>query len=285
MHGADALIERTLTQVTESSPHLGLFSRAAANAHGMSDEVLAALVRSGRLIRTSRGWYHRADPALEPWDLHRRRAAAHVLRHAGRVAVSHHSALVEHGIPTVGADVSTVHVTYRRSESYRTGRGYRVHRADRSTADLSPEAIAVPVHFAVVQAGLVSGPLATLVAGDYALAHGLASRADLAAAADAYRHGVGIAAVAAILPELNGLAESPAESLARYVVRRLGYPVVPQRWVTAQGRSYRADLAIEGTRLLIEVDGMVKYVRRRRRSLPRRRGRPTSNATTGPCCA
>ncbi len=250
-----------LSQLHHAWPRLGLFSRAEANDHGLTDEMLRVLVRAGVLIRPIRGWYHIADPEFDIRALHRRAAMAQVLRHERRAVASHHSALTEHGLPTLGADLATVHLTYRRAASYRSGRRLMVHRADASTDanELASDATAVGVPFAVVQAGLVNGALATLVAGDAALGKGLTTMSEIVRAAQAYRHHRGIASVRAVAAQLNGLAESPAESLARCVVNHLGYSVTAQRWITVEGRDYRVDLAIEGTPLVIEVDGMSKY--------------------------
>lgn len=57
----------------------------------------------------------------------------------------------------------------------------------------------------------------------------------------------------------TGRAESPGESRLRFVLRSLGHQVEVQAAVTAAGRSYRADLRIVGSRLLIEYDGVGKY--------------------------
>ena len=59
--------------------------------------------------------------------------------------------------------------------------------------------------------------------------------------------------------------ESPGESVAAFVLRSLGYQVVPQfvvpgtgQW-TPGGQGYRADFGMVGTTVLIEFDGRAKY--------------------------
>lgn len=247
--------------LADAAPPFGLFATADARREGVSEDMLRSLVRSGHLRRPARGWYHLADPEHDALALHRRATAAHVLRRRGRAVASHHSALIDHGVPALGAHRGTVHLTHRDSSSYRVGRGWVVHRADTSTAALDgdPGAAAVGLPFAIVQSGLLNGPLATLVAGDSALGRRLVTPEDLASAAAAYGRTTGIAAVTGILAHLSELAESPAESLARYAVTRLGYAVTPQRWVRSEDRDYRVDLAVDDTPLLIEVDGWVKY--------------------------
>ena len=69
----------------------------------------------------------------------------------------------------------------------------------------------------------------------------------------------------AALKWCDGRHESPGETVAGFVLRSLGYLVVPQvvvpgtgQW-TPGGQGYRADFGIVGTTVLIEFDGRVKY--------------------------
>lgn len=219
------------------------------------------LVATGVLWRLQRGWFTVADPTLDAKALHLRRARAVVRGRQGRSLASHHTALLCHGLPVFNVDLTTVHTTYRTGAVFRHRRGVVSHAADVSTRlDRCPvSASVVGIPFAVVQAGMVSGPLATLVAADCAVHEGRAGIADIAEAAASYRFAPGIASVAAIIGDVDGRSESPPESLARYALRRLGFEPVPQLPVHTEGHTYRADLALEKERVIIEVDGAVKY--------------------------
>ena len=254
-------IATALEVLTETSPR-GVFSLAQAGSHGVTEEVIRTLVARGVVVRLIRGWY--AVPEQE-WDrraLHARAAYAQVRRRDGRAVLSHHSALIHHGLPDLGADLSTTHLTHRESSSRRARHDCVVHRADASTAPgvLEPGSLVVPPSFAVVQSGLLNGPLAALVSGDAALRRKLTTVPEIELAASMYRHAGGIGGVAAMLGEFDARSESAAESLTRYIVTRLGYTVTSQLRIPPEGPGFRVDLALEAEGLIIEFDGRTKYV-------------------------
>ena len=98
-----------------------------------------------------------------------------------------------------------------------------------------------------------------MVAGDAALRRGLATREVLAALADQRRHAKYHALLSRAVARLDGRSESPGESLTRLAVSDLGHCLTSQVDVVANGRHYRLDLVIEGTRVAIEFDGVGKY--------------------------
>lgn len=256
-----AHITQALGLVVAEAGDSAVFSTAQARAHGLSRSALRVLVGRGLVRRVHRGWFARPDAVSDPRALHLRRTHAIIRNRDGRVVASHHSALVEHGVATFDVDLRTVHLTHRSNPTYRQGRNSITHGADISTSTehcpAAQEAVTVP--FAVVQTGLVHGPLATLVAADSALHQGLTTRADLAAVASMYRFAPSIPAVTAILAHTDARAESPTESLARHALTVLGYDPVPQLVIRHGGRSYRADLALVDHRVVLELDGAVKY--------------------------
>ncbi|NUS01547.1 MAG: hypothetical protein HOV97_03175 [Nonomuraea sp.] len=71
-----------------------------------------------------------------------------------------------------------------------------------------------------------------------------------------------MATVRAALRHADGRHESPGETRTAYVLRCLGLDLDPQVEVVAEGRRYRADFRVRGTRVLVEFDGAVKYVDR-----------------------
>ena len=133
-----------------------------------------------------------------------------------------------------------------------------------------PASISVSPAAAIVQTGLLNGPRAALVAADAALRQateadparrgiGATTPESLQEAVAAYTHTSGIAPVRQILRLAEARAESPGESLLRHDFHLIRIPVDPQFEFTVGKQTYRADLRVRGTRMLIEFDGLEKY--------------------------
>lgn len=248
-----------------------VFSAAQAHAVGVTGTALARLVRAGTCVRLTRGWYAVRRPR-DARDRHRLIASALGREYAGRALVSHHSALVLLGLPTYDVDLATVHLTLTAAErgpasgSAARRRGLVLHRRVSGLvppdpgADRGPGPAAyVPMALAVVQAGLSGSPVSALVAADAALHRGSVTPRDLDAAVRALAGRRGIGPVRAALAQSDGRIESVGESVTGYVVRALGFELDPQHEIVVEGRRFRADFRIKGTRVLLEFDGRVKY--------------------------
>jgi hypothetical protein len=116
----------------------GVFLRREARDLGYDDQALATAVRAGLWVRVRRGAYTYRDvwQAQDPVGRHRITSHA-VMRSLGNsVALSHISAVIEHGIAVWGTDLSRgpCHAARRRSGSHR-GRRHpsRGSRAGRRT--------------------------------------------------------------------------------------------------------------------------------------------------------
>jgi very-short-patch-repair endonuclease len=120
----------------------------------------------------------------------------------------------------------------------------------------------VPPAWAVVQTGLVHGPESALVAADAALSRGLVGTEQLARAVDGLAGHPGMAPVRAALQHADARHESLGETRTAYVLRCLGFDLEPQVELVAEGRRYRADFRVRGSRVLVEFDGAVKYTDR-----------------------
>jgi hypothetical protein len=176
------------------------------------------------------------------------------------------------GLPTFAADLDTVHltavVTSVGGDSV-ARRGVSVHRRVGNLGIPSPDTLAadrprlVPIAWAAVQAGLVGGPEAFVVSADAALRSGRASSSELSRAVDVFFGHSGIGPVRAALSVLDARHESPGESRTAFVFASLGFELEPQIEVVVEGRVYRPDFRIKGTRVLVEFDGAVKYDDRR----------------------
>ncbi|MFC7594112.1 type IV toxin-antitoxin system AbiEi family antitoxin domain-containing protein [Terrabacter sp. GCM10028922] len=260
----------------------GIFSSADAMRHGIDRHALSRLCARGELIRLSRGWYSGVEgdmPAGE--ELHRLTASALGRQFRARAVISHHSVLVCRRLPTFRADLATVHLTsavddrVRRSDGSHRRRsvtvrrpGLVIHRsvdgirvAAAPAYDVRPATI--PLALAIVQTGLLAGPESALVPADAALRSGDVTAAALARAVGLFRNHTGIGPVRRALPHADARHESPGETRTAFVLRALGFEVEPQHEVVVDGRLYRADFRIVGTRVLVEFDGAVKYDDRR----------------------
>lgn len=235
--------------------HDGTFSSAQARDAGISPDQLRRLTRRGTIVRLTHGWYARREPTLSPRDRHRRTAAALSHRIDGAV-LSHQSALLAMDLPAFAVDLGLVHLTHRHATSHRRRSDCVLHPADASSRDLPDDAVSVRCADAIVQVGHIN-PTTALVAADQALRLHNITRADLDDALARFEGKPAMRPVAAILAQADALSESPAETLARHGLTVLGYSPTPQYEIRAEGRTYRADLELDG--LLIEVDGMLKY--------------------------
>jgi len=241
---------------------------AAADEHGIID--LGVLYRGGldvhdvrrmmgrgELTRLARGWCSLGVPAT-PEEQHRLATRAMLRSHEGRAVASYHSALLLLGVPTFGADLSTVRLTRRSPGPPRTRRGMSLGRA------VPPElVVGETVHpaVAVVQVGTCSGSTAALVAADGALHQQVTTRAELDEALDRMAKVPGVRSLRPVLQRADGRHESPGETRLGDMLHLMGLDATPQLKVSRAGFTAFADFALEEERVVIEFDGLMKYGR------------------------
>jgi len=249
----------------------GVFPTATAARFGIDAAALRRLIRAGACSRLRPGWYACGVPATEP-DRWRLRVAAAGQEYEGRAVLSHDAALLRLGLPTFHPELTRVDLTWvDPSVPAHLGRWVRLHstpvRAASGDAGAATASGTVDAALAVAQVGLRSRR-ALLVAGDAALRTGAATREGIEAALVTLDGHRGIVAARAAAHRLQPLHESPGESLTAWLLHQLGYPLVAQFEVpgsadlTASGWPDRADFLVEGTRVLVEFDGKVKYTGR-----------------------
>ncbi len=218
-------------------------------------------------MRVCRGWYCLATAAAPPTEgespAERERRHHALLTRAmtrefsGRAVASHHSALVLLGLPIFDADLDRVHVSRTRDRLSRQRSGLTVHeQVPGSTAGDG----VIEVSVAVVQTGVVNGPMAALIAADAALHRQLASAGGLSRAL-ALVDGPGVGRVRRILPFADGRSESPGETRTRQLLRMMGLPSTPQVVIQDAGFHARVDLLLDEAPVVMEFDGFVKYGR------------------------
>lgn len=240
----------------------GVFSSATASRFGLDAAALRRLLRAGGCTRLRPGWYAPGRPASDH-ELWRLRVAAAAQEYAGRAVLSHDAALLTLGLPTFRPVTSRVDLTWTEPGiPAHLGRWVRLHQCP-TAHPLDPERTVTPA-LAIAQTGLRSRR-ALLVAGDAAMRSRVATRAqvdDALALLDGHR---GIVAARAVAHRIEPLHESPGETLTAWLLHQLGYRLVPQYDVpgtgqlTASGWPDRVDFLVEGTRVVVEFDGKVKY--------------------------
>lgn len=256
----------------------GVFSATDARKVGIDTHALDRLIREGRCIRLTRGWYAPVGAPPDAEQLHRLRALALGRHFRERAGLSHYSRLLTARVATFGVDLATVHLTLpskpradghgsvtkpRRPTGVASRRpGLAIHRP---VAGLTAapgggrKPWGVPLAWAIVQAGLEAGPESALVSADSALRANLVTLTQVSEAVARFAGHPGIVRTRPALAHADGRHESPGETRAAYLLRGLGYCLEPQAVVIAEGRRYRADFRITGTRVLVEFDGAVKY--------------------------
>ena len=238
----------------------GVFSTSAAQQAGISRALLRRLVADSECHPLHRGWYSVQRPQSDR-HRHRLRVAALLQEYEGQVVASHASAIAWLDLPDREIDWGTVHLMWRDpSAPFRAFSRVHIHEhVERKGLTHLPQS--VDPALAAVQVGMRS-QASMLVAADYCLARGLATPLSLEAAATALSGYRGITRAKAALAWCDGRHESPGETLTAMALRSLGYTFTPQFEIArheAPGRSFYADFRIDGTRVLVEFDGQVKY--------------------------
>ncbi|WP_157582166.1 hypothetical protein [Phycicoccus sp. Soil803] len=185
----------------------------------------------------------------------------------GRVVASHQSALVLHGVPLWQADLSTAHVCRTSTNHTRHRPSAVIHPPVPDQPVKTAEGFqTVPVAQAVVQVGLYPADdsgrrpsMDSLIAADFALQQGFLSRDALDNALRQHTHHPGIPGVRALLKHADGRHESPGETRLAHSMRQLGFQFTPQASLPG-GRGYRGDFLLDEVPVVVEFDGLGKYV-------------------------
>lgn len=237
----------------------GLFTTRQALTIGVVARALREHVAARRLIRLARGLYAVAHSACQsPEQRHRALAqGAHLLY--DDAALTGVTAVMAHGIPVWNCPLARPEIL--RPIHRQVGvKPYRV-RPRRSTTVKSPWGPTVPIAEALVQLSLDHGIVQGVVSADAALHQNLVTLEELKEAVEAVRTWPKSNRPRAMLTFVDPKCESVAESRARVEFLTHGIRVVSQVIIRRQDGSVigRADFIVEGTEVVIEVDGKVKY--------------------------
>lgn len=243
----------------------GLVRRSDLIRLGITRTTMSRWLQNGRLTPLANGVYTDAAALgrLDPWARFRLRTQAFLLVSPPNTHAIGWSAVVVHGMPTMGEppDVpAVVRPSRTRRGSNRTVNGHTRFGAvpDRWLGEVSGTAVVHPA-FAAVDLGRRVSRVAALVVADAAAAR-TRSRDHLAAALDDIGAWPGAGRAAWAVRHADGEAESALESAGRYAFIRAGLP--PGRsnvWVGEYLPEFRLDHYWAQCRVGVEADGLAKY--------------------------
>jgi hypothetical protein len=237
----------------------GLFTTAQALAWGYDAWGLLRATKAGQCRHLTRGLY----AACEPGDKPLTGAARHRLMSRGALMLyddarlAGHSALLHHGVPVWGADLSRVHLERPVRHEVQT-QAFVI----RPMTTMPSTGATVGVAVATVQHALEHGAEAGVVSADYALHERRVREQDLEAAAALVKGWPRSARVRTMVAYMDGRSESVGESRLRFGVAMFGIALVPQVRIVDpwNGRFVaRVDFVVQGTDVVVEFDGKVKY--------------------------
>ncbi|GAA0571437.1 type IV toxin-antitoxin system AbiEi family antitoxin domain-containing protein [Kribbella sandramycini] len=248
----------------------GVFSRRQALEAGYTPEQVQERLKAGRWHRVRHGQYaERVDLSeLTPWErelwLHRQlvHAAMNSMK-PGTSVVSHHSALILHGIPVWEVDLSEVQLT--RTSGWRSGRsaGVMHHRGPLGAPDIgSRHGLAVTViGRALVESAAAASFEAAVVSADAVLRSGELTDDELRRVLVPTEFWAGGPTIRAALAFADPLAESVGESRLRVLMhdQRLPAPVLQAGFKDAAGFVGRVDFYFPDHSTVVEFDGLLKY--------------------------
>lgn len=251
-----ALDPALLTLATHQS---SMITVGQARALGISAAALRDLVRAKVLQHPARGLYAVAtlcDPT--PEGRHRQLCAGALLLYPDG-ALSGVSAVVAHGLPVFGVDLSRPQVR-RPPDRARGVKGVRVLKSLREV-DLSAPVRCEPLDLALTELAIEHGIVAGTVSADAALHGGLVTMETLSARVEQCVHWPRSARARAMVAFADARAESVGETRTRILLETHGIRLTSQVVLStsASQRQVRVDFVVTGTRVVIEFDGRKKY--------------------------
>lgn len=236
-----------------------LFTRRQAAALGIGTRELTRAVSDGAIRRLAHGLYAATPRPAYAEDRHRELCVGLLLMYPDAVLAGR-SSVVALGLPVWGLPLSRalLHRPVHRQIS-RSGAVIRPSEVGEGVMTTTTGPADAPAA-ALVQVALDHGTVAAVVSADAAVASGIVTVDQLGAEVARRRGAPRSQRAEAMLSFLDPLSESPGESRLRVILASHGFAVTSQV-VIRDGSAVvaRADLAIDGTRVLIEFDGFVKY--------------------------
>lgn len=259
LHSADPVVGLDQCLVDAAHAHRGMLTTTTARRLGLSGLALTRLVKSGVLIHVCRGLYAVAalvDTSPERWHLHVAYGAS--LLYAD-VTMTGATALLAHGIPVWNTRL-TRPALLRPPDRSAAASAFWVR--PRSCQVVStPWGLTEPVAEAIVQHCIDNGIAQGVVSADHALHTRRIGRDELLAAADRVSSWPRSGRVRSMLTFIDPAHESVGESLTAVLAGSEGFRLVPQVAITDERGIFvaRVDFVVEGTTVIVEFDGRIKY--------------------------
>jgi very-short-patch-repair endonuclease len=238
-----------------------VFTTQEALHRGLTPFDLVRLVRAGDIEHLARGIYAFPPAHGEQAEERHLRLAAGVCRVYPDALLTHHSAALALGLRVWGVNLSKVFIA-RSVRVERIAQHWvirpRAPWLDTVKGSVGPCA---SVAATVVQHCLESGSVSGIVTADFALHEGRLTVAELEALAGRVAGWPRSHHVSTMLAHLDGRSESPGESRLRVDLSMAGIVVTPQVTIRDEAGKFvaRVDLLVDGTNVVIEFDGLVKY--------------------------
>ncbi len=196
------------------------------------------------------------DATEDQWELYRLRCIAVAQCLTGAVLAGP-SAAAMWGLHAVGDPPECVYV--RGVCRGRYGKDVRLIGGGQAITQTRQGVQVTSAAWAVVDCARVLSHRDALIAADSALHQGLCDVGQLQAAVASLGRSKRVARARWVVQNANAKSESPGETWLRMIVKELGYEVTSQVWVKGPGVSARVDLMINGQRIALEFDGLIKY--------------------------
>lgn len=241
----------------------GMLLTGQATAVGLDARDLLSLVRSGRLRHITRGLYA-LETLVEPdrvaW--HRQLCVGALLLYPDAVLTGV-SAVIAHEVDVWGVDLARPEVLrpVARTRTHRVRVRRTADSAARTHVVQTASGPTVPLADAIVQLAMDAGTMPGIASLDCALRQGKVSIDAVEAALERVATWPRSSRALAMIRQADGQAESVAESRGRVQAALGGIRLIPQVTITDErGRLVaRVDFVVEGTRIIVEVDGRLKY--------------------------
>ncbi|MGL5851434.1 MAG: type IV toxin-antitoxin system AbiEi family antitoxin domain-containing protein [Phycicoccus sp.] len=252
-------LDPTLLELAESQH--GILTTTQLAAAGLSPPTLVALVRTGTLQHPGRGLYLVASMASDDRVARHRQLVAGAFALYPDAVLTSASALLAQDLPVWGADLGRPTILRPVNRSGGVGCFWvRVQRWGRAVID-TPWGPAATVADALAQLAVDAGIGPGVACADAALRLGLVTPAAMSEAVDAMGSWPRRCRAVTMNALADGRRESVGESRVGAVLAGAGIAVVPQYEVRDESGALvgRVDFLVEGTRVVIEFDGKVKY--------------------------
>lgn len=229
---------------------------------GLGDEEVRCLTRHREVLRVGRGALVTGEAfrAADERGKHVLRARALALTVPRTWALSHHSAAALLDLPLRQSVPERVMWVRPGPGQFRRQASYTVHRGYPGQAPSQVNGLrVVGAGHALLGVAAHQDFESLIMAADAALHRSMVTPDELHQIAKDCAGWPGVTALRRAIPMLDALCESPGESLTRIVLRLLGFEARSQVSIRVGERIYRVDFLIEGTRVVVEFDGAVKY--------------------------